>query len=138
MTRQILLVDDSVDDMELVQRSLKKLAPQVQQFCARDGVEALALLHAKEGERLVPDVVLLDLKMPRLDGTDVLRALRAESTTRFIPVVMFSSSNQRSDTQKCYELGASSYLRKPVSFSEYEGTLRCVVDYWLELNLLPR
>lgn len=133
-TWHLLLVDDSVDDVELAQRLLRKLAPAVLHSVACDGVQALALLHAPNGERLVPDLILLDLKMPRLDGIDVLRALRANESTQRIPVVMFSSSNERSDVRRCYELGANSYVQKPVNFDEYEAALRLVTSYWLGLN----
>lgn len=137
-TRHILLVDDSSDDVEFAQRLLRKFAPDALQSVARDGVHALDLLHAPEAQRLLPDVILLDLKMPRLDGTDVLKALRADHSTRRIPVVMFSSSNELGDVQRCYELGANSYLRKPVNFNEYEDTLRLIASYWLGLNHVPR
>jgi two-component system response regulator len=136
-TPHILLVDDSSDDVELAERLLRTIAPDAVVSVACDGVQALELLHAAEGERLVPSVILLDLKMPRLDGTDVLRALRADSATRRLPVVMFSSSNERGDVQRCLELGANSYVRKPINFGEYENTLRLIATYWLELNEAP-
>lgn len=137
-TRHILLVDDSEDDIELAQRLLQRLAPDVLQSVACDGVQALDLLHAPVGERLVPDVILLDLKMPRLDGMDVLKALRADKSTQRIPVVMFSSSIERNDVQSCYELGANSYVQKPVNFEEYETALHLIASYWLELNQVAR
>ena len=135
-TPHILLVDDSDDDVELAQRLLRKLAPEALQSVAIDGVQALEMLHFTEGKRLVPDVILLDLKMPRLDGADVLKALRADPSTQRIPVVMFTSSNERSDVLRCYALGANSYVQKPVNFDEYETALGLVVHYWLRLNQL--
>lgn len=136
MSRHILLVDDSDDDVELAQRLLHKLAPEALQSIAIDGVQALEMLHAAGNKRLVPDVILLDLKMPRLDGADVLKALRADQSTQRIPVVMFTSSSERSDILRCYALGANSYVQKPVNFDEYETALGLVVHYWLRLNLL--
>lgn len=130
----ILLVDDSVDDVELAQRALSKVAPDAIQTVAYDGVQALGMLHAAEGTRLVPTVILLDLKMPRLDGTDVLRALRANEATQRIPVVIFSSSNERGDVRRCLELGANSYVRKPINFGEYEKVLGVIATYWLRIN----
>lgn len=135
-TRHILLVDDSNDDIELAQRLLRKLAPGTSQSVAIDGVQALEMLHAPDGERVVPDVIFLDLKMPRLDGLDVLKALRADRSTQSIPVVMFSSSSEPSDVQRCYALGANSYVQKPVNFDEYEGALRLLASYWLGVNEL--
>ena len=135
-TPHILLVDDSDDDVELAQRLLRKFAPEALQSVAIDGVQALEMLHAAEGKRRVPDVILLDLKMPRLDGADVLKALRADPSTQRIPVVMFTSSNERSDVLRCYALGANSYVQKPVNFDEYETALGLVVHYWLRLNQL--
>lgn len=135
-TPHILLVDDSDDDVELAQRLIRKFAPEALQSVAIDGVQALEMLHAAEGGRLVPDVILLDLKMPRLDGADVLKALRADPSTQRIPVVMFTSSNERSDVLRCYALGANSYVQKPVNFDEYETALGQVVHYWLRLNQL--
>ena len=137
-TRHILLVDDSVDDVELAQRLLRKLTPGAVQTVAVDGVQALEMLHKTEDERLLPDVILLDLKMPRLDGVDVLKALRADKATQRIPVVMFSSSSERNDVQQCYALGANSYVQKPVNFDEYEGALRLITSYWLGLNQFVR
>ena len=135
-TPHILLVDDSDDDVELAQRMLHKLAPEVLQSVAIDGVQALEMLYAPENKRLVPDLILLDLKMPRLDGADVLKALRADQSTQRIPVVMFTSSSERSDVLRCYALGANSYVQKPVKFDEYETAIGLIVHYWLRLNQL--
>ncbi len=135
-TRHILLVDDSNDDIELAQRLLRKLASGTLQSVAIDGVQALEMLHAPEGERVLPDVIFLALKMPRLDGVDVLKALRADQSTQSIPVVIFSSSSERGDVQRCYALGANSYIQKPVNFEEYEGALRLLASYWLGVNEL--
>lgn len=136
-TKHLLLVDDSTDDLELAERLIIKTLPGVVVTCAHDGVKALALLHAPIGERLVPDVILLDYRMPRLDGADVLQALRADEGTRHIPVVIVSSSNERADLKRCYDLGANSYVRKPVNFATYESALRLIVQYWLGVNEKP-
>lgn len=136
-TKQLLLVDDSADDLELAERLIMKVAPGVVVNCAEDGIRALALLHAPAGQRLAPDLILLDYRMPRMDGADVLRALRADEGTRHVPVVIVSSSNERGDLKRCYELGANSYVRKPVNFSHYENALRLIVQYWLGINERP-
>ena len=136
-TKHLLLVDDSTDDLELAKRLIMKVVPGVVVTCAEDGIRALALLHAPEGQRLVPDLILLDYRMPRMDGADVLRALRADEGTRHMPVVIVSSSNERGDLRRCYELGANSYVRKPVNFSHYESALKLIVQYWLGINERP-
>jgi two-component system, response regulator len=135
--KHLLLIDDSTDDLELAERLIRRAVPGVAVSCAEDGVKALKMLHAPNGERLVPDLILLDYRMPRLDGADVLKALRADEGTRNIPVVIVSSSNERGDLQRCYDLGANSYVRKPVNFANYENALRLIVQYWLGINERP-
>jgi two-component system response regulator len=137
----ILLVEDNPMDEELTVRALKKsnvLSPIV---VVRDGAEALDYLlgrgaHA-ESPPALPQVVLLDLKLPKVNGLEVLKALRASSRTRLLPVVILSSSNERRDLLDSYELGANSYVRKPVDFAEFLEAARQLGSYWLVVNQGP-
>jgi CheY-like chemotaxis protein len=138
----ILLVEDNPDDEELTLLSLRKhdLANDV--VVVRDGVEALEYLFG-EGEysgrdvSRMPAVVLLDLKLPRLDGLGVLKRLREDARTRYVPVVVLTSSSQDADILTSYQLGANSYIRKPVEFGELTDTVSKVGQYWMTLNRAP-
>jgi two-component system response regulator len=129
--RPILLVEDNPDDVDLTLRAFarNKIANQV--VVARDGVEALELLFDK-GTR--PQVMLLDLKLPRLDGLEVLRRVRADERTRLLPVVVLTSSNEDRDIVESYALGANSYIQKPVDFSRFIEAVGQLGLYWLVLN----
>ncbi|HEY8076065.1 MAG TPA: response regulator [Labilithrix sp.] len=129
--RPILLVEDNPDDVDLTLRAFarNKIANQV--IVARDGVEALELLFDK-GMR--PQVMLLDLKLPRLDGLEVLRRVRADERTRLLPVVVLTSSNEDRDIVESYALGANSYIQKPVDFSRFIEAVGQLGLYWLVLN----
>lgn len=139
----ILLVEDNPDDEELTLLSLRKhdLANDV--VVVRDGVEALEYLFG-EGEysgrdvSRMPAVVLLDLKLPRLDGLGVLKRLREDARTRYVPVVVLTSSSQDADILTSYQLGANSYIRKPVEFGELTDTVSKVGQYWMTLNRAPQ
>jgi two-component system, response regulator len=139
--RTILLVEDNPHDEELTLRALRKsniLNPVV---VARDGAEALDYLlargkHAAQAPPL-PQVVLLDLKLPKVDGLEVLRALRADARTRLLPVVILSSSKEQHDLITSYELGANSYVRKPVDFAQFLDAARQLGLYWLVVNESP-
>ncbi len=140
--RSILLVEDNPSDEELTVRTLAKhsLANSVQ--VVRDGAEALDYLFCRgawEGRdpASLPQVVLLDLKLPKMDGLDVLRALRAEEATRTLPVVILTSSDEEADLVAGYEAGANSYVRKPVNFGEFALAVARVGFYWLLLNEVP-
>ena len=130
----ILLVEDNPADVELTQRAFQKnrLTNKIQ--VARDGVEALEFLFADGGEARELCVVLLDLKMPRMDGLEVLRRMRSDSRTRHIPVVMMTSSSEESDLIASYDLGANSYIVKPVDFENFTEAVRLIGTYWLLLN----
>jgi len=136
--RSILLVEDNRDDEELTLRALTKsniLNPVV---VARDGVEALDYLlyrgaHATRPREL-PQVVLLDLKLPKVDGLEVLRVLRAEPATKVLPIVILTSSVEEQDVIRGYGLGANSYIRKPVDFDQFVEAVRQLGLYWLVLN----
>jgi two-component system, response regulator len=140
--RIILLVEDSADDEELTIRAFRKHSIRNDVVVARDGVEALDYLfgrNAYEGRdtSVVPEMVLLDLKLPKLDGLSVLRAIRADDRTKRLPVVILTSSKEERDLLEGYDLGANSYVRKPVDFTEFAEAVRQLGLYWLVLNERP-
>jgi two-component system, response regulator len=130
----ILLVEDNADDEELTRRAFRKNNLQNDLVVARDGQEALDYLF---NNPLRPHLVLLDLKLPRVDGLEVLRRLRADERTRFVPVVVLTSSTEERDLVASYELGVNSYVRKPVDFQEFAEAARQLGLYWLLLNRAP-
>ncbi len=136
----ILLVEDNPDDEALAMRALTRTNVANDVVVARDGAEALARLFAEDGSELVrlPDVILLDLKLPKVDGLEVLRRIRADRRTRFIPVVVLSSSDETKDVSESYRLGANSYIRKPVDFAQFTDVVRQLGSYWLLLNEVPQ
>jgi two-component system, response regulator len=140
--RLILLVEDNPDDVALTFRALKKNSIGNKIVVASDGVEALDYLfgtgpHA--GHDIVqPQLILLDLKLPKLDGFEVLKKLRADPRTRFLPVVILTSSKEQQDIVDGYGLGANSYIRKPVDFQQFVEAVRQLGMYWLVLNEKPR
>lgn len=138
----ILLVEDNPDDEALTLRALKKNNIRNQVVVARDGVEALDCLFATGGDagreaRAKPQVILLDLNLPKLDGLEVLRRIRADERTRLLPVVILTSSNEERDRIEGYSLGANSYIRKPVDFGQFTEAVRQLGLYWLVLNEPP-
>jgi two-component system response regulator len=138
----ILLVEDNPDDEALTVRALKKNKIVNEVVVARDGILALDYLfgegtHADRDTTDMPQVVLLDLKLPKLDGLGVLRRLRADDRTRLLPVVILTSSNEDSDRINGYGLGANSYVRKPVDFDAFVAAAAQLGLYWLVLNLPP-
>jgi two-component system, response regulator len=138
----ILLVEDNADDEKLTLRALKKNNVSNHVAVARDGVEALDYLfgtgvHAGRNITIMPQVVLLDLKLPKLDGLEVLRRLRADDRTKLLPVVILTSSNEEQDRFSGYGLGANSYVRKPVDFNRFSEAARQLGLYWLVLNEPP-
>ncbi|HWP94263.1 MAG TPA: response regulator [Gammaproteobacteria bacterium] len=139
--KAILLVEDNPDDVALTQRALSTNRISNAVIVARDGVEALEYLHGKAesgGYRHpLPELVLLDLKLPRVDGLQVLREVRSHPRTRLQPVVILTSSKEERDLVESYSLGANSYVRKPVSFEEFSAAVRELGLYWLVLNEPP-
>ncbi len=138
----ILLVEDNPDDVDLTLRAFRKSNIVNDVVVARDGVEALDYLfatgaHAGRDPNALPQVVLLDLKLPRLDGLQVLERVRANPTTRLLPVVILTSSTEQRDLVSGYTLGANSYIRKPVDFQEFVEAVRQLGLYWLILNQPP-
>jgi two-component system, response regulator len=132
----ILLVEDNADDEMLTLRALEqhKLANVVD--VVHDGAEALDFLHGNPDRRL-PELVLLDLKLPKVDGLEVLRRIRAEERTRLLPVVVLTASAEESDLMQSYHGGANSYVRKPVDFEEFSDAVRQLGLYWLVINEPP-
>lgn len=138
----LLLVEDSSYDAELAVRTLEKLTPPPHVFVVRDGAQALEFLfrtgrYANRPERVRPKLVLLDLKLPKVDGLEVLRQVKADEQTRTIPVVVFSSSREHRDIQESYQLGVNSYLVKPLDFDRYVACVSEVARYWLLSNEPP-
>ncbi len=140
--RTLLIIDDNPDDETLTRRALNR-APlsNLQIVVARDGVEALALLLGDSERQVVPmslpDLVLLDLKMPRLSGLDVLERLRRHPRTRCLPIVIFTSSSEERDLRRSYELGANAYVRKPVDFTQFSEAVSSLGRFWLGTNEAP-
>ncbi len=141
-SRKILLVEDNPDDVELTLRAFKKNAILNDIVVVRDGAEALDYFFgphgcAMEGHNDIPAVVLLDLKLPKVDGIEVLRRIRADERTKFTPVVILTSSKDQKDVLAGYSLGCNSYIRKPVDFNQFIEAARQLGLYWLMLNELP-
>jgi CheY-like chemotaxis protein len=139
MSRQILLVEDNPDDVALALRALKRNHIANEVVVAEDGVEALDFLfcrgvHAGRHPCELPEVVLLDLKLPKLQGLEVLQAIRADERTRLLPVVVLTTSSEDRDIIESYRLGANSYIRKPVDFDQFTAAIRYLGMYWLVLN----
>jgi two-component system, response regulator len=138
----ILLVEDNRDDELLMLRALQRNHIMNQVAVVRDGVEALDFLfatggHAGRNPNDLPQVVLLDLKLPRVDGLEVLRRIRADDRTRLLPVVVLTSSKEEEDVVRSYTLGANSYVRKPVDFTQFTDAMRTLGMFWLLLNEFP-
>ena len=141
-TNSILLVEDNPDDEALTLRAFRKNNVSNEVVVARDGVEALDYLfgtgiYANRDVTLLPQVVILDLKLPKIDGLEVLRRMRAAPQTKLLPVVILTSSKEERDLLDGYGLGANSYVRKPVDFAEFVDAVRQLGLYWLLLNERP-
>lgn len=138
----ILLVEDNPDDEALTLRALKKNNILNKVVVARDGAEALDYLfgeraYADRDTRLQPQLILLDLKLPKINGLEVLKRVRADERTRLQPVVILTTSNEDRDVVESYRLGANSYIRKPVDFDQFMEAVRQLGLYWLVLNVAP-
>jgi CheY-like chemotaxis protein len=142
MTKHILLVEDNPDDVKLTLKALERerIANDLQ--IATDGVEAIDYLFAKgkfagRDASIMPQVILLDLKMPRMDGLEVLKRIRSDEKTKLLPVVILTTSNEDKDRIESYKLGANSYIRKPVDFKQFAEAVKQLGLYWLVINEAP-
>jgi two-component system response regulator len=140
--RPILLVEDNPDDEALTLRAFHKNNIQNEVIVARDGAEALDYLfgtgaHAGRDPARIPAMVLLDLKLPKVDGLEVLERLRGDARTHHVPVVILTSSREEQDLMRSYGLGVNSYIRKPVDFTQFIDAVRQLGLYWLVLNEPP-
>jgi two-component system response regulator len=136
----ILLVEDNPDDEALTIRALKKNNILNEVIVARDGAEAIELLfgETKEGTSpFLPELILLDLNLPKISGLEVLKRIRSNDKTRMLPVVILTTSNEDRDRMESYELGVNSYIRKPVDFGQFSESILQVGVYWLILNEGP-
>jgi len=135
----ILVVEDNPDHLELTVLTLEEHGVTAQIAVARDGAQALDFLfgqgsHAGRDTQKQPAFILLDMKLPKLSGLDVLRSVRANPLTAMVPVIMLTSSSEQSDIVACYQSGANSFIRKPVDFGEFTEKLNCLQAYWLGVN----
>jgi len=142
MSKTILLVEDNPDDAKLSLRAFKRNKMLNPIVVARDGVEALDFLfargaYAERAGKPPPTLIIIDLKLPKLDGLGVLKAIRGDARTRLIPVVILTSSKEEQDLIQSYSLGANSYVRKPVDFTEFVEAVRLLGIYWLMTNQAP-
>ena len=137
-SRSIMLVEDNPDDEALTIRALKKNHIVNEVIVARDGAEALTIIFPDNGGHAwLPGLILLDLKLPKLDGMEVLRRIRADERTELIPVVVLTSSREQEDILDSYHCGANGYVRKPVHFGEFTEAVSTLGAYWLLLNESP-
>jgi len=143
MTKLILLVEDNPSDEKLTIRAFLKSNIMNEIKVVRDGAEALEYLfgtgrHDGRDTTLLPAIVLLDLKLPRVDGLEVLRQIRADDRTKLVPIVVLTASREEEDIVRSYELGANAYVRKPVDFAEFAEAARTLGLFWLLLNESPQ
>jgi len=141
MPKSILLVEDDASDADLTLIALRNNGIANDVALARDGAEALDYLfatgaHHGRDRNDLPALVLLDVKLPGMGGAEVLRRVRAQSYTRWLPVVMLTSSNEEQDLIECYDNGCNSYIRKPVNFDEFNQIVQLIGKYWLDTNLV--
>jgi two-component system response regulator len=141
-TVQILLVEDNPNDLRLALRTFEKLKLRDQLHVVRDGAEALVYLFEQGADaewqnHSKPKIILLDLKLPKVSGLEVLERLKQDPRTRTIPVVVLTSSNQERDMVASYNLGVNSYIVKPIDFQQFDAAIHTIGAYWLNYNQLP-
>jgi CheY-like chemotaxis protein len=137
--KKIFLIEDNPDDVVLTERALVRNGILCDILLAKDGEEAVKTIDSmveamRDNSDAIPDLTLLDLKLPKIDGFEVLRYLRTLSSMKSIPVVVLTSSGEERDIAACYEFGANSYIQKPVDFEQFSETVKQVVQYWLSIN----
>jgi len=140
MERKVLLIDDNVDDVDLTLRAFKKNNFKNEIVIAYDGAEALEYLYTSDsdGNKInIPALILLDIKLPKVDGLEVLKHIRNIEITKYIPLVMLTSSTEEGDLVTAYELGANSYIKKPIDFNSFVQVINCMGLYWLLYNEMP-
>lgn len=142
MKRYILLVEDNATDEKLTLKAFARSSVNASVVVTRDGVETLAYLfgtgpYSTRDVADLPAVMLLDLKLPLVDGLEVLRRVRADERTRFLPVVILTASKEEEDLRRGYELGANGYVRKAIDFQEFAGSAETLARFWLHLNEAP-
>ncbi|TWH46662.1 response regulator [Sporomusa sp. KB1] len=134
----IFLVEDNPDDEALTLRAFKKNNIMNQVVIAHDGVEAINyLLGPDSANNLIPQIILLDLNLPKMDGLEVLKRLRSDERTKLLPIIILTSSREEQDLLNSYDLGANSYIRKPVDFNQFIAAVQQLGLYWLVLNEIP-
>ncbi len=133
--RKVILVEDNLADVELVKISIRELENPVELVHVGDGQELLNFLKTAVLSEIA--LILLDLNMPRVSGIDVLRHMQADPNLKKVPVVMFTTSNSKSDIMKCYELGAKAFVCKPLDIFEFNNSIRSIVEFWTGINMLP-
>ena len=132
--KNILVVEDNADDEKLTLRALRQCDVPNMVRLARDGTEALEYMYGDAAGDYLPDLVLLDLKLPKIGGLELLKRMRSEPRTQFMVIVVLTSSDEESDIVKSYQWGANSYVRKPVDFEEFMDAVRELGVYWLSMN----
>lgn len=137
LSRPIVLVEDNASDIELMLRSLQRAGVDRTVLVARDGEEALSLLLPDHPQSVNPVLILLDLKLPRVSGHEVLRQLRDTEAGHRYPVVVLTTSEAPEDIIEAYEAGANSYIRKPIGANAFDEMTRQLAKYWMELNIVP-
>ncbi len=141
-TRNILLVEDDPNDVDLTRRAFRKSSIPAELVVVRDGVQALDYLFgtgefSERGLFTLPSIILLDLNLPKVNGLEVLKRIRSSERTRLIPVIVMTSSNEEHDLLNSYLLGANSYVRKPIRFEDFIQAVQQLGQYWLVLNEPP-
>ena len=136
----ILIVEDSDDDFEATERAFKKYGNLMNPLVrCEDGQEALDYLQQQEAKDAIkPGIILLDLNLPGIDGRDVLKTLKSHATMKNIPIVVLTTSNDERDIQACYDLGANTYIQKPVGLENFFDAIQKLKEYWFEIAILPK
>jgi two-component system, chemotaxis family, response regulator Rcp1 len=133
--KKVILVEDNLADVELVKISVRELETAIDLVHVGDGQELLNFFQTATLSEIA--VILLDLNMPRVSGIDVLRHMQSDPNLKKLPVVMFTTSNSKSDIMKCYELGAKAFVCKPLDIFEFNTSIRSIVEFWTGINMLP-